>query len=195
MIVLVTGTDIELQAAIAGEVQRLSDEEARLLDLASANPLLFLDFDGVLNHQAHFAALAAKGWDPDDALDPACVDRLNFLLNASGAYVTVSSSWRIGRSLEELRTILSAAGFAHAERVVGKTPVCRSGGQGLGGRGAEILTWLRALPRPHECFVILDDGNDMDGVREHLVRTDMAAGGLTDRAVERALRLFGRWRR
>lgn len=205
--IVVSGSAEELQAAVDAEVRRLSEERARVLALAAEARLLFLDFDGVLNHADHFVALKAAGRDKsEEPLDPSCVARLSRLVEESGAYVVVSSSFRIGRSVSDLREILVRGGFAHGERVIGKTPQHRSGGNGLGGRGTEVAAWLRALPRRNERYVAVDDHDDMDEglghgpappdgappldrVRDHLVLTASSVG-LTDRDVERALRIF-----
>jgi len=64
---------------------------------ASGKSLVFLDFDGVLNHAAWLEKLFLKGideWSPGMSFDRECVARLNRIIDETGALVVVSSSWR-----------------------------------------------------------------------------------------------------
>lgn len=158
-------------------------------------PIIFLDFDGVLNNDRFFEATRIRPGS-DKALDPKCIGRLNALLSISGANVVISSSWRfngrlsdlmgrtVHRSLPELRKILVRRGFSYPERVVGKTPV-----HGLRGhRGTEISQYIfdKGVESP---FVIIDDDDDMDPFIAHLVQT-YPLYGMTNKDVDRAMILL-----
>ena len=54
------------------------------------------------------------------SIDPACIQRLNRLLQRTGAVVIVSSSWRKKHQLSEIVSIIEARGFCG--EVIGVTP-------------------------------------------------------------------------
>ena len=132
--------------------------------------VIFLDIDGVL--------APIRRWDRYEALDPACVRVLNEIVAGGEAEVVVSSTWRHGRTVDELQAILDAHGFAG--RVTGKTPTATPGGT----RGDEIAAWLDE--HAVAGYVIIDDHTDMGALRERLVLTD-PGHGLQPADVARAL--------
>lgn len=195
MITLVTGTEEELRAAVAMEASKQADAAARLLVLALTHWLIFLDFDGVLNHDEFFSQQTAQRWEAGESFDKACVSRLNKLITVMGAVVVISSSWRHGRSLKDLQEILEAHGFVGT--LIGKTPEYvlnedKLSKRHYGQRGDEIRSWLDALPEKTDRFIVLDDCGGMDAVLGHFVQTNFHQGGLTDAKVEEALRLKSR---
>jgi len=150
-----------------------------------ADRILFLDIDGVLNSAEWFAKMQADALSRrpiSHMIDDGCVDRLNRLLDASGADVVVSSSWRLVHTLAEIRSALKSKGFTG--RIIAKTPSYR------GSRGSEIQAWLTAHERDAEDIVILDDDSDMGHLASSHVCTSWGVG-LTDADVSRALALFG----
>lgn len=154
--------------------------------------VLFLDFDGVLNSDALFRANGNRYLA--DMLDVAAVARVNAILARTGARVVVSSTWRLDRSLEQLRAVLARHGFAG--EIVGVTPVLRDVDEdGIAvtrdaPRGLEIQSWIDDQPEPPESFAILDDDADMVHLEPRLVRT-LFAVGLDDDGVEAAVALLG----
>src|SRR5690242_5590281 len=137
--------------------------------------VIFLDIDGVL--------APIRRWDRYEALDPACVRVLNEIVARGGADVVVSSTYRHGRTVAELQSLLDAHGFTG--RVIGKTPTATAGGS----RGDEIATWLDE--HPVAGYVIIDDHTDMGELRARLVLTDPGQG-LQPADVHRALSTLGR---
>lgn len=127
-------------------------------------PVIFLDFDGVLNSLR--SALAFGGTNRMQ-FDSVAVNLVARLAREADANVVVSSAWRIGSDVMELRSILRAYSASLAARVIDKTP------QGCNGRGAEIAEWMASNPDKHNrSFVILDDDSDMlDGQLPHFVQT------------------------
>jgi hypothetical protein len=155
---------------------------------AAPRRVVFLDFDGVLNSDAFFARRQNR-YRPEE-LDEDAVARLATLVARTGAVVVVSSTWRLGYSLEDLRRILAKHGFA--EEVAGVTPVIEHEEERFvrqTPRGLEIQAWLDAQPEPPEAFVILDDQADMEHLADRLVQTDLATG-LEDAHVEAAVVLL-----
>lgn len=126
-------------------------------------PIIFLDFDGVLNSLR--STLAYRNAREFDDVSVALMGRLAV---ATEAGVVVSSAWRIGRTLEELRATLARNGGEQlAARLIGMTP--RNGPQ----RGDEIAEWLATHPGWHDGrYVIVDDDADMlDSQLDRFVQT------------------------
>lgn len=149
--------------------------------MSSTGPIVFLDFDGVLNH---------VDWmrdhpHPRPPFDPACVARVVRICKAAKARIVVSSSWRcmaIRAKLPFLRGVLRGLGSIP---VFGITP-------DLGGapRADEIRAYLKR--RPTDSFVILDDETGAGGGLEmYFVQTDFEKGGLLDEHADRAVRILG----
>lgn len=108
--------------------------------------LIFLDVDGVLNHQD-----TKERWNGFIGINPIFVARLNQLLDDTGAAIVVSSSWRLD---PDWKTTLTNAGIPE-EKIIDKTPY-------LAGeiRGLEIQEWI-ANNGFNDKYVILDDNSDM----------------------------------
>lgn len=102
-------------------------------------------------------------------LDEECVTRLNELCKSTEAKVVISSTWRLGRTADELQKILNDGGFTG--EVIGKTEDLRYGEAGdciL--RGNEILHWIKNHEDlvgkqvgywEYKRYVIFDDDSDM----------------------------------
>lgn len=151
---------------------------------AAGARLVFLDFDGVLNHLDFYRWRIAEreaGRPTPQHFDRVCVARLNRLLERSHALVVISSSWRSGSSVLRMNHLLGSYGFVGD--IIGMTPE-------LGRRGGEIRAWLDVLPASPATFVVLDDER-VEGFPDHLVLTDHNDGGLTDAKVDEALRMLG----
>lgn len=175
--------------------------------------VIFLDVDGVLNSEAYLLVLEEQHrrlghTDPVSPkhettcdcfklyhqIDRAAVSRLNRLVEATGAKVVISSSWRKLFDPPEMHRILGEHGLV--AEIIGETPDGHQdsemqalfGGLGRILRGHEIDAWLRRHPEVDR-FVILDDGSDMAMHRNRLVQTD-AQEGLLDEHVDLALRVM-----
>ncbi|MDE6338813.1 MAG: hypothetical protein K2K97_03370 [Muribaculaceae bacterium] len=70
-------------------------------------PVIFLDFDGVLNTEQYQARLAVEGKPTKDAwgplFDPRAVGNLKKIIDATDAEIVISSSWRYLYTLGSLR--------------------------------------------------------------------------------------------
>ncbi len=120
-------------------------------------PTLFMDIDGVL-----------APYGSDGSLDRACVAHLNSIVEATGAVVVISSTWRVSFTLEELREQFVDAGFSG--EIVGMTPVLL--GQS---RGAEVQSYLDAHPEAGP-VAIIDDSDDLEHLSHRLILTDEFEG-------------------
>jgi len=133
-------------------------------------PIVFLDFDGVLNSSNYFVAgrkrklerIKAGLFQKGEDLDTEAIANVNTIIKATGAKVVVTSTWRKSRTVEELATILQAQGLMG--EVIDKTEdlsyyKCL--------RGNEILEWIKNHTNivgeyyKYTNYVILDDDSDM----------------------------------
>lgn len=182
--------------------------------------IIFLDIDGVLNHQDWYCRRHEE-MDQNDIVshyplyefDPESVKWLNHIIEATGSKVVVSSTWRHGRRVEDLQEILDRVGFIG--EVIGKTPSmsAKLNVKGTGytvPRGCEIdwwlnnhgkfqrINWSKEVQQEYidnakvKNYVILDDDSDMlYNQREHFVKT-YASHGLTQERAERAIEILNK---
>jgi hypothetical protein len=147
--------------------------------------VVFLDIDGVLNSHDWFNVTDTRRDSPEypeSHFDPKPVSLLNEITDRTGAVIVVSSTWRLGRSVSELRELLKSVGVTGY--VTDKTPH-------LGGpRGHDIYTWLQRPTGHVEAYVILDDDSDMDPLARRHVKTTFDHG-LTREHAERAVAMLG----
>jgi hypothetical protein len=141
--------------------------------------VLFLDFDGVLNSAQYFQMRHRKNRQPpyeEDFCPISCSNLLWILEEVPDLKIVISSSWRLGTSMEELRKILAREGVP-PECVIDKTPDLYKDKHELP-RGLEIQKWLD--DNQHlgiEKFCIVDDDSDMEHLTEtHFVKTNACVG-------------------
>lgn len=158
--------------------------------------LLFLDFDGVINSTQHLIDMSNEYEDVGEwikkgnsavqwwakALDPELVEKVNVILERTGAVVVISSSWRIGRSVSYLKAILKEVGFRG--KIIGKTRYKLGGA-----RAQEISDFLSPRIDKVTAYVVLDDDWDAE-IPGHFVQTSMETG-LTDEGVKKAVDILG----
>ena len=148
--------------------------------------VIFLDVDGVLNNGNWALEMAGRGIRVyrDDLLYEPALAQLRRIVDATGAVIVVSSSWRqTPIAFLHLREWLERFGMT----VYGKTPF--SGGQ----RGDEITAWFDQNPGKWR-YVILDDDGDMGVHIARLVRTSFDVG-LTARDADLCIHMLGPVRR
>jgi hypothetical protein len=150
--------------------------------------VLFLDFDGVLNsHQSavfwHSKRDQTK-WETEMYSDwggslkeyiahefcPIALSNMDFLCSRNpDLKVVVSSTWRIGETVDSLKKILYPAKHV-ANAIIDVTPHFSRH------RGEEIQRWLDEHPEVTN-YVIVDDDRDMlDSQKEHFVNTSELHG-------------------
>jgi hypothetical protein len=162
--------------------------------------ILFLDFDGVLNsgnsfhdnHQERLKAQAA-GENPADImrkhshplghLSTPHLERLNRIIEQTGAKIVVSSVWR-SNGIELLGGWMTQKGFKYRDSLIDIT-----GNLGSSyGRGYEIQDWLNNHTDTTR-FVILDDDWDMHHLMPYLIATSHM-DGLEDSHVDLAIAML-----
>ncbi|PRY38395.1 hypothetical protein CLV58_109122 [Spirosoma oryzae] len=157
---------------------------------------LFLDFDGVLNHElfnhdwyTRIQAGEAVAADKPD-FDQRTIDNLNLLLSQfPELQVVISSTWRASGK-ERCLQVLRDSGFAYDERVIGCTPLTDHRV-----RGVEVLMWLRTNTQygiePVDYVIFDDDSDFLLWQADRFIQIDPYAG-LTHNHVYRAGRILNR---
>lgn len=138
--------------------------------------VIFLDVDGVLNCHT-----TKQKIDGILGIDPVRVARLKEIVDATGAQLVLSSTWRM-----RPRDVVSVAN-ALAEfdmELIGKTPILSTI------RGDEIAAWLAACEEEITHICILDDDTDMGNLTKHLVKTNFFKGGLCPKQVQKAIKML-----
>jgi len=175
--------------------------------------VVFLDFDGVLNHDVWFKKLSNHMDDPmtsrkpEHAFDPECAKRVDRLCNRCKAVIVVSSSWRYGRSVGELGRMLRAIGIT--AKVIDATPMEIERDEAAkdyppeilevipkaritlsATRGREIAHWLEHTGFEVDGIVILDDDRDIAPLQHRHVETSFHRGGFLEEHIEQAAALL-----
>lgn len=152
--------------------------------------VIFCDFDGVLNSRRYMRGFndPATGYlqepHPNERFDEECVARLNKIVEATGAYVVVTSTARVHKRRVQLQEMLVKKGFKGV--VYDKTPDNPP-------RRGEIVEWIVDYRRYErlgtlDAYVILDDER-VGGHDAHEVNTNPEVG-LSDADVERAIAIL-----
>jgi hypothetical protein len=164
--------------------------------------VLFKDIDGVLNREGYDAEVPhdlllgvhnqMRRFRRDDVhrrlkwLLPEAVERVNRILDASGAKLVISSTWRLTTTQEEIQILLGARGLTHT--IFSMTPELPRKMSEIVPRGKEIGAWLQANPGVTS-FVILDDCGVEPYSAQHVWVDPWVA--ITDDNVKRALEILG----
>ena len=157
--------------------------------------IIFLDIDGVLN-------LRMQSRDRFGSMfHPQFMENLKTLVDATGAKIVISSSWRFS-GLEIMQEMWQSRGLTG--EVIDITPFTAvyeasedSGFLDRCERGCEIREWLKS--NPVESYVILDDDKDMLNeqlpyfvcTRDNWNHSDHEEGyGLTKECIEAAIKVL-----
>lgn len=146
--------------------------------------VLFLDFDGVLNSDRYIACCGGAM-----ALDPDKMILLKKIVDATGAKIVLTTSWR-----EHWEKELACCGSIgreihgrfgdHGMEIWDKTP------QLPGSREAQIKAWLDNHPEV-EGFAVLDDRLlSANFLQRHFVKTSNYFGGLNEEDVKQATEIL-----
>lgn len=176
--------------------------------------IVFLDVDGVMNSNDWYVRRSTEVEMDDIAsqypfyeFDPKAVARLNRITDETGAKIVLSSTWRHGRTIEQLKDLFVKVGITG--ELIDKTISINAAGN-IGytiPRGCEIDYWLdkhdfqrinwskktqeEYLAKSQvQNYIILDDDSDMlYNQREHFVKTPHMMG-LTDAHVEQSITIL-----
>jgi hypothetical protein len=115
---------------------------------------------------------------------PIAVRNLREILKRTGAYIVLSSTWRKGYSLQEIKDLFACYDLGHY--VVGKTPVIDEAIRDL-----EIQAYLDTCEQKIESFIIIDDDKDMGELLPRLIHCKDYSGLTTDDRREQAIQMLG----
>lgn len=162
-------------------------------------PILFLDFDGVLNTVRYTMSLLKHTSVLKDQygslFDPTSVDNLKKIIDATDAEIVVSSSWRY-KGLESLQEMWKERKLPGV--LTGITPYIMPQPDITARRGREIEMYLDQLTQTEKVtrkYVIIDDIDDFLPTQQgNTVITDTERG-ITQYEVEKAVSIlkFGRY--
>lgn len=151
--------------------------------------VLFLDIDGVLNHEKHYQWLHYSGeatsfqkTHPYCNFNPVSVKLLNKIIDETGCEIVLSSSWRFD-GITKINNIFDKVGIKH--KIIDVTP-------SLGSlcRGKEIDKWLSEHPEVTK-YVIVDDDTDMEEHQlDFFVNTDANEDGLNKNLTNKIIELL-----
>ena len=149
--------------------------------------VIFLDIDGVLNHQKHYEWLMTTNEPtlmqrvyPYSEFNPKSCQLLNEIIKETDAQIVVSSSWRLDGEAR-----LNAL-FKHFDlpRIYSITPCLNTA------RGIEIDAWLAAHPEVDK-YIILDDDEDMNSEQlPFFIKTNPYEDGLNEEVKNKAINIL-----
>lgn len=149
--------------------------------------VIFLDFDGVLNSRRYLMSCGEQAL----AIDPARMALLKEIVDATGANLVLSTSWREHWSVDpnecdSTGRLMNEIFCAHGMQIFDKTPKLSAS------RTEEIKSWLAAHPEITH-FVVLDDMFLGDALlAEHFVKTSYYTEGLSKSEAEEAIAILKR---
>lgn len=137
--------------------------------------IIFLDIDGVLNSQLFYKGerkrIKKRNKEQDrfdyhqNQIDETSISFLNGLIAETGAKVVISSTWRMGNTIDYLRELFKSKGFTG--EIIDFTPILNYEGAL---RGNEIYAWINKNSEmlcgspsgsDFKDYVIFDDDSDM----------------------------------
>lgn len=150
--------------------------------------IIFLDLDGVVNYSKWYTNPRNPGnlYGQEGEIDPLCIERINKICSETGAYIVISSDWRLDFNACKKR--LEKAGLTGI--IVGHTPIHSFDMTETDkSRGREIERYLQEHPWFTD-YVIIDDRTDFK--EEQLSHFVYVAPmyGLTDKHVEKAIEIL-----
>ena len=115
---------------------------------------------------------------------------MNKILKETESSIVVSSTWRIGRSLEELQDLFNEVGIDG--KVIGKTKILqeRKNFEKIV-RGTEIKMWMDENNFTGN-YIIIDDDNDMLPEQQPFFIKTSFWTGITEKNVEDSIKLLNK---
>lgn len=152
------------------------------------NPVVFLDFDGVLNTEQYQAELAINGQLNRDKwgllFSPKAVSNLKKIVDATNASIVVTSTWRYIHGLHELKEMWEERSLPG--KLMGILP-CDSLQPT---RGEEISEYLSGLGKLS--YVILDDVNEFDQTQFHNLVLVNPVIGISNKDAQKAISILNK---
>lgn len=173
----------------------LKMKDVRSIGIFMSRPLIFLDFDGVIN-TPFIEESSPKIFSHSNrkVSNTHAIKLLNWIYSYYKYDIVITSTWRIGCDLSELRIILYNSGLDTHINILDSTPILSGSYSKLrfpyflkrykhSKRGHEIDLWLRLHNFRGE-FIILDDDNDMWKYKDKLILLNPHDGLTFSKATE-----------
>lgn len=149
--------------------------------------VLFLDIDGVLNHENHYKWLMETDEPtplqrvyPYSEFNPVSCQILNRIIEETGCKIVLSSSWRLDGE-NRLNSLFKHFGLP---KIYSITPCLNTA------RGIEIGAWLAAHPEVTK-YVIVDDDSDMEEHQlPYFVKTNPYESGLDNECANKIINVL-----
>lgn len=156
--------------------------------------VIFLDIDGVLNHETHYTWLMEtdeptplQRVHPYSEFNPESCKILNRIIDETNAKIVLSSTWRLD-GIPYMNNIFKHVGIFH--KLYDVTPSLAYKYDTTLCRGKEIDEWLSKHPEVTK-YVILDDDTDME---EHqlpfFIKTDPYKDGLNNEVANKVIEIL-----
>lgn len=176
------------------EIRRIIGDLGALYD-HNVQKVIFLDFDGVMNTERYIAERRRNGLPVSDRygylFDPEAVENLRRIIDATGAAVVISSSWRL-EGEERMGAMWHERTLpGQLIGVTGQSPHANfpmSTGETAGAaKGEEIRGWLKEhASKPYRYVIFDDEAGIRPEQRPHFIQTDPRIG-ITRADAERAI--------
>lgn len=155
--------------------------------------VLFLDIDGVLNHESHYKWLMETDEPtpqqqvfPYSEFNPASCQILNKIIEETGCKIVLSSTWRLD-GISKMNALFKHFGLPQIYDV---TPSLAYKYDTILCRGKEIDKWLSEHPEVTK-YAIVDDDNDMEEYQlPYFVKTDAYTNGLNEEIAEKIIKIL-----
>lgn len=155
--------------------------------------IIFLDFDGVMVTSSYGYYLEKNGLVEGDAkgrplFDPACVENLNHIIEATEADVVVTSDWKFIDKYDGLLKLWKERYMpGYLTDITPNTSKHR---------GDEIDAWLRECTTSCKYVIIddLDESNFNSHHLSHLIKVNPVSG-LDSQSTKRAISILGQTRK
>ena len=162
---------------------------------------IFLDIDGVLNTERNIKLLREQGKQTSDKygflFDPLSVANLASILYQTNAEIIISSTWKI-EGLNHMIAMWKDRGLPGT--VIDITPseildieeIDFNNPDSFIGRGREIQQWLSINSKRNDCYIILDDCNDILQSQQPFLLLTNPRVGITKRSVNKAIEILNK---
>lgn len=155
---------------------------------------IFLDVDGVINSREWDRFYIENNFKYNPYIDPdidfRAVERINKLVEATGAEIILSSSWRFYLNETVIRLSNSGLKYPIKDIIEGEECIYNENWPNLKHptRGDLIHNYIKH--HPCDAYIILDDIDDMTSEQKyHFIQTKCNAG-FTDKDLEKAIKIL-----
>ena len=160
--------------------------------LAAEMKIIFLDIDGVIKTKSCLRSAFKKYRKlVPDILDERAVNNLNKLVKETDTKIVITSTWRYGKTAEDLQRLLAKHGLTG--EIIGMTPELgqmKNSSFGNITRGQEIQEWLNLHDVPVEYVILDDDTNILPQQVNRFVKCESENGFADENKYQEALAIL-----